>query len=74
MGGLHGEGMCTDTCTSVARRSGALLQLIPAALEKAMAENIEFREGLPSEYLDYTGAVNADVVSLFYTPGSTYRT
>ena len=54
--------MCIGT--SIARHSDALLQLIPAALQKAIAENVQFREGLPAEYLDYTGIVNSDVVSL----------
>lgn len=40
-----------------------LLQLVPAALQTAIAENVEFREGLPTDYLDYTGIVNSEDVS-----------
>jgi hypothetical protein len=47
----------------MARHSGALLQLVPAALQKAIAEDVQFREGLPAKYLDYTGIVNSDIVS-----------
>lgn len=39
------------------------VQLVPAALQVAMSEDIEFRRALPLDYLDYMGVVNADTVS-----------
>lgn len=39
------------------------MQLIPAALSVATAENVEFRKGLPKECLNYMGIVNYDKVS-----------
>lgn len=40
---------------------GDLLQkLIPAALEIAMEEDVEFRQGLPLDYLTYMGVQNSD--------------
>ncbi|XP_018590816.2 ribosomal oxygenase 1 [Scleropages formosus] len=40
---------------------GDLLQkLVPAALEMAMEEDIEFRQGLPLDYLTYMGVQNSD--------------
>lgn len=38
-------------------------QLVPAALETAVAEDAELRRGLPLDYLDYMGVVNSDTVS-----------
>ena len=38
------------------------LQLIPAALEIAAEDDIEFRSGLPLNYLDYTGVLHSDSV------------
>lgn len=41
---------------------GDLLQkLIPAALEIAMEEDVEFRQGLPLDYLTYMGVQNSDM-------------
>ncbi|KAK8750328.1 hypothetical protein OTU49_014781 [Cherax quadricarinatus] len=40
---------------------GHLLEtLLPQALNTAMSEDIEFRRGLPCDYLDYMGIVNMD--------------
>nr|XP_020459648.1 bifunctional lysine-specific demethylase and histidyl-hydroxylase NO66-like isoform X2 [Monopterus albus] len=40
---------------------GDLLQkVVPAALEIAMEENVEFRQGLPLDYLMYMGVQNSD--------------
>lgn len=40
---------------------GDLLQkLVPAALEVAMEEDVEFRQGLPLDYLTYMGVQNSD--------------
>ncbi|XP_028997528.1 ribosomal oxygenase 1 isoform X2 [Betta splendens] len=40
---------------------GDLLQkLLPAALDIAMEEDVEFRQGLPLEYLTYMGVQNSD--------------
>ncbi|KAM3602300.1 uncharacterized protein V6R79_001594 [Siganus canaliculatus] len=40
---------------------GDLLQkLVPAALEIAMEEDVEFRQGLPLDYLTYMGVQNSD--------------
>ena len=36
---------------------------MPAALQVAMSEDVEFRRALPLDYLDYMGVVNADTVS-----------
>jgi len=36
---------------------------VPAALQVAMSEDVDFRRALPLDYLDYMGVVNADTVS-----------
>uniref|UniRef100_A0A8C3AEH6 Bifunctional lysine-specific demethylase and histidyl-hydroxylase n=1 Tax=Cyclopterus lumpus TaxID=8103 RepID=A0A8C3AEH6_CYCLU len=42
---------------------GDLLQkVVPAALEIAMEEDVEFRQGLPLDYLTYMGVQNSDKV------------
>lgn len=38
-------------------------QVMPAALEMAMEEDVEFRKGLPLDYLTYMGVQNSDKVS-----------
>lgn len=38
------------------------LQLMPAALEIAMEEDIEFRKGLPLDYLQFMGVQNSEKV------------
>ncbi|XP_070705504.1 ribosomal oxygenase 1 [Pempheris klunzingeri] len=50
------------TISSYQRNSwGELLQkVVPAALEIAMEEDVEFRQGLPLEYLTYMGVQNSD--------------
>ncbi|XP_061890674.1 ribosomal oxygenase 1 isoform X1 [Entelurus aequoreus] len=50
------------TVSSYQRNSwGDLLQkLVPAALEVAMEEDVEFRQGLPLDYLSYMGVQNSD--------------
>lgn len=41
---------------------GNLLQkIVPAALEIAMEEDVEFRQGLPLDYLTYMGVQNSDM-------------
>lgn len=35
---------------------------MPAALEMAMEEDVEFRKGLPLDYLTYMGVQNSDKV------------
>ena len=42
-----------------------VFQLIPDTLQRAIAENVDFRECLPPEYLDYIGVVNSNSVSSF---------
>ena len=39
------------------------MQLLPAALDVAVAENPEFRSGLPRDYLQYTGIAHSESVS-----------
>ncbi|XP_036406303.1 ribosomal oxygenase 1 [Megalops cyprinoides] len=50
------------TISSYQRNSwGDLLQkLVPVALETAMEEDVEFRRGLPLDYLTYMGVQNSD--------------
>ncbi|KAM9798057.1 ribosomal oxygenase 1 [Neosynchiropus ocellatus] len=50
------------TVSSYQRNSwGDLLhKLLPAALEVAMEEDVEFRQGLPLDYLTYMGVQNSD--------------
>ena len=38
-------------------------QLLPGALQVAFEEDLEFREGLPLNFLNYMGVANAEVVS-----------
>lgn len=38
-------------------------QVVPAALEIAMEEDVEFRQGLPLDYLTYMGVQNSDKVT-----------
>ncbi|XP_030628508.1 ribosomal oxygenase 1 [Chanos chanos] len=37
-----------------------LMKAVPAALEMAMEEDVEFRKGLPLDYLSYMGVQNSD--------------
>ncbi|CAL9692691.1 unnamed protein product [Knipowitschia caucasica] len=37
-----------------------LLKMVPAALEIAMEEDVEYRQGLPLDYLSYMGVQNSD--------------
>ncbi|KAL8212974.1 UNVERIFIED_CONTAM: Ribosomal oxygenase 1 [Gekko kuhli] len=52
------------TVSSFQRNSwGDLLEkLLPAALQMAIEEDVEYRQGLPIDYLEYTGVVNSDVI------------
>uniref|UniRef100_A0A8C3FV84 Bifunctional lysine-specific demethylase and histidyl-hydroxylase n=1 Tax=Chrysemys picta bellii TaxID=8478 RepID=A0A8C3FV84_CHRPI len=52
------------TLSSYQRNSwGDLLEkLLPAALQMAIEEDVEYRQGLPIDYLEYMGVVNSDVV------------
>ncbi|XP_054828196.1 ribosomal oxygenase 1 [Eublepharis macularius] len=52
------------TVSSFQRNSwGDLLEkLLPAALQMAIEEDVEFRQGLPIDYLEYTGVLNSDVI------------
>ncbi|KAG8126100.1 hypothetical protein E2320_021233 [Naja naja] len=50
------------TVSSYQRNSwGDLLEkLLPAALQMAIEEDIEYRQGLPVDYLEYMGVINTD--------------
>uniref|UniRef100_A0A8D2KSE4 Bifunctional lysine-specific demethylase and histidyl-hydroxylase n=2 Tax=Varanus komodoensis TaxID=61221 RepID=A0A8D2KSE4_VARKO len=50
------------TVSSYQRNSwGDLLEkLLPAALQMAIEEDVEYRQGLPVDYLEYMGIVNSD--------------
>ncbi|CAH1264291.1 RIOX1 [Branchiostoma lanceolatum] len=77
MGRPHGEGMYTihqasalpDThslhiTVSTCQRNtwGDLMEkLVPAALATAFSEDVEFRQALPRDYLDYMGLANTDM-------------
>ncbi|XP_072721789.1 ribosomal oxygenase 1 isoform X2 [Ciconia boyciana] len=52
------------TVSSYQRNSwGDLLEkLLPAALQMAMEEDVEYRQGLPMDYLRYMGVTNSDAV------------
>uniref|UniRef100_A0A8C3RP46 Bifunctional lysine-specific demethylase and histidyl-hydroxylase n=1 Tax=Chelydra serpentina TaxID=8475 RepID=A0A8C3RP46_CHESE len=52
------------TVSSYQRNSwGDLLEkLLPAALQMAVEEDVEYRQGLPIDYLEYMGVLNSDVV------------
>ncbi|XP_006272625.1 ribosomal oxygenase 1 [Alligator mississippiensis] len=52
------------TVSSYQRNSwGDLLEkLLPAALQMAIEEDVEYRQGLPLDYLEYTGVQNSDMV------------
>ena len=41
---------------------GITSQLVPAALGVAMEEDVEYRQGLPLDYLTYMGVQNSDKV------------
>ncbi|NWU88859.1 RIOX1 oxygenase, partial [Upupa epops] len=53
------------TVSSYQRNSwGDLLEkLLPAALQMALEEDVEYRQGLPMDYLRYMGVANSDTVS-----------
>lgn len=38
---------------------------MPRAIEVAIEEDVDFRRGLPIDYLDYMGLVNSDLVLMF---------
>ncbi|WAR18247.1 RIOX1-like protein [Mya arenaria] len=40
---------------------GTIHQLVPRALDIAIEEDLEFRQGLPIDYLNYMGLVNSDL-------------
>lgn len=42
-------------------------QLVPAALEVAMEEDVEFRRGLPLDYLTYMGVQNSEKVISYFS-------
>ncbi|XP_054683251.1 ribosomal oxygenase 1 [Grus americana] len=52
------------TVSSYQRNSwGNLLEkLLPAALQMALEEDVEYRQGLPMDYLGYMGVTNSDAV------------
>ncbi|XP_009643839.2 ribosomal oxygenase 1 [Egretta garzetta] len=54
------------TVSSYQRNSwGDLLEkLLPAALQMALEEDVEYRQGLPMDYLGYMGVANSDVVNV----------
>ena len=43
---------------------GIISQLVPAALGVAMEEDVEYRQGLPLDYLTYMGVQNSDKVMI----------
>lgn len=43
-------------------------QVMPATLEMAMEEDVEFRKGLPLDYLTYMGVQNSDKVLFSFHP------
>jgi hypothetical protein len=40
--------------------------MVPQALAMAIEENVEFRKGLPTDYLNFMGIVNQDKVGRIY--------
>ncbi|XP_062973706.1 ribosomal oxygenase 1 [Elgaria multicarinata webbii] len=52
------------TVSSYQRNSwGDLMEkLLPSALQMAIEEDVEYRQGLPLDYLEYMGVVNSDAV------------
>lgn len=42
-------------------------QVVPAALEVAMEEDVEFRRGLPLDYLTYMGVQNSEKVISYFS-------
>ena len=38
-------------------------QLLPGALQIALEEDLEFRQGLPLNYLNFMGVANSELVS-----------
>ncbi|NXI43882.1 RIOX1 oxygenase, partial [Galbula dea] len=54
------------TVSSYQRNSwGDLLEkLLPAALQMALEEDVEYRQGLPMDYLGYMGVANSDTVDV----------
>ncbi|KAM6069222.1 LOW QUALITY PROTEIN: ribosomal oxygenase 1 [Theristicus caerulescens] len=57
------------TVSSYQRNSwGDLLEkLLPAALQMALEEDVEYRQGLPMDYLRYMGVANSDAVDVCRT-------
>lgn len=54
-----------DKCQKVQEHVAVVSsQLVPAALEVAMDEDVDFRRGLPLDYLTYMGLQNSDMVKL----------
>ncbi|XP_060592333.1 ribosomal oxygenase 1-like [Ruditapes philippinarum] len=51
----------TFSCFQKNTWSDLFQKLVPRALEIASEEDLEFREGLPIDYLQYTGVVNSDI-------------
>lgn len=53
--------------TSIDLPTLKIKQMLPAALEIAMEEDVEFRRGLPLDYLTYMGVQNSDQVMPSFT-------
>ncbi|XP_059176913.1 ribosomal oxygenase 1-like [Physella acuta] len=50
----------TVSCYQLNTWGDLLQKLLPAAIEMALQESVEFREGLPRNYLSYMGIVNSE--------------
>ena len=46
-------------------RQTSMFQLLPHALETAMEEDVDFRQTLPRDYLNYMGVAFSDEVLVF---------
>ena len=52
--------VCVRVCVCVLHY---IVQLLPAALQNAIAVDAEFRQSLPIDYLNYMGRVHSNYVS-----------
>lgn len=53
----------TISCHQMNTIGDLLQKIVPAALETALAECVDFRRGLPTNYLSYMGVANSDKTS-----------
>lgn len=66
------EILCPNTFilpwkTTIDHSTLKIKQMLPAALDIAMEEDVEFRRGLPLDYLTYMGVQNSDQVLVPFT-------